>query len=117
MVRARRGASKIGCLFMALVAAALVYFALNVGQVFWTYYQFLDRMKNEVRFAAHRSDAVIKRRLELYADSLNLPEGARHVHVKRGGGFITVWAEYYDHIELPLFVREIHLQPQASGTF
>lgn len=117
MVRARRGASQIGCLFMALVAAALVYFLFNVGQVFWNYYQYLDRMKNEVRFAAHRSDAVIKRRIELYADSLGLPEGAHHVHVKRGGQFITVWADYYDHIELPLYVHEIHFTPQASGNF
>ncbi len=61
--------------------------------------------------------AVIKRRILAFADSIGLPEAARHVHVKRGQKMISIWAEYYDNIELPGIVREIHFNPQASGPF
>ena len=40
----RRGASSIGCLFSLLVLAAVVYFGVNVGEVYWRYYQYRDDM-------------------------------------------------------------------------
>ena len=117
MVRPRRGASKIGCLFMLLVVSAVVYFGVGIGEVFWNYYQYSDRMKQEARFAGHRSDAVIIRRVAAFADSLGLPEGARNVRVRRGNHLIYIWAEYYERVELPGYVHEIHLNPNATGTF
>lgn len=115
MVRRRRGASQLGCLFTLLLIAAVVYFGVNVGEVFWNVYQYQDRMEQEARFAAHRSDAVIKRRMAMFADSLGLPEGAKNVRVRRGDRIITIWAEYYVHIELPGFVHEFYLNPHAAG--
>lgn len=117
MVRRRFGRSSIGCLFSTLLVAAVSYFAVNLGGVLLDYYRFVDRMKSEVRFAASRSDAVIKRRLAVYADSLGLPEAAQRIHVKRGAKLITIWAEYYDNIELPAIVKEIRFNPQATGPF
>ena len=117
MVRSRRGASKIGCLFLLLVVAAIGYFGEKVGSVVWDYYLYRDRMKSEARFAAHRTDAVIKRRLAAFADSIGLPEGANNVIVRRGARSIYIYAEYYVHIELPGMVREFHFNPSATGTF
>jgi len=117
MVRNRRGAGKIGCLFVMLVVAVVCYFGVGIAEVFWDYYQFKDRMQTEARFAAHRTDAVIKRRVADFADSLGLPEGARNVTVRRGDHSIYIFAEYYEHLELPGFVREILLSPSATGTF
>ena len=117
MVRLRRGRSQLGCLFTLLVLSAIVYFGVNVADVFWNFYQYQDRMEQEARFAAHRSDAVIKRRLAVFADSLGLPEGARNVRVRRGDKTITIWTEYYQHMELPGVVHEFYLNPHASGTF
>ncbi|MFI5310184.1 MAG: hypothetical protein ACHQQ3_03050 [Gemmatimonadales bacterium] len=116
-MRNRRGASKIGCLVTILIIAAVCYFGANVAEVFWNEYQYQDRMRTEARFAAHRSDAVIRRRVSSFADSLNLPEGARNVTVRRGDHMIYIFADYYEHIELPGFVREIHMTPNATGTF
>jgi len=113
----RHGRSQLGCLVSSAIVAAVVYSGVNLGGVLWNYYQYPDRMRQEVRFAASRSDAVIKRRLATFADSLGLPESARIVHVKRGQKLISIWAEYYDNIEFPGFVREIHFNPQASGPF
>lgn len=117
MVRPRRGAGKLGCLLLTLILTVVGYFGANVGQVFWNYFQFKDRMKQEARFAAHRSDAVIRRRVAAFADSLGLPEGAKNVRVRRGDRVIFIWAEYYVHIELPGMVREFHFNPSATGTF
>jgi hypothetical protein len=117
MVRTRYGRSQLGCLVMALVVAAVMYFGFSVGTVLWDNYQFVDRMKQEVRFAASRSDAVIKRRLTAFADSLGLPEAARVVHVKRGNKMIAIWSEYYHVLEFPGFVKEIRFNPQAAGPF
>jgi hypothetical protein len=117
MVSLRRGASKVGCLLTLLVVAALGYFAVNVGEVYIKYFEYKDKMEQEARFAAHRSDAVIRRRIIAYADSLGLPEGARNVIVRRGDHIIFIFAEYYEHIELPGYVRELHFNPSATGTF
>jgi hypothetical protein len=102
---------------MLAIASAVVYFGFNLGEVLWNYYQYTDRMEQEVRFAGSRSDAVIKRRIAQFADSIGLPEAAHRVHVKRGQKVISIWAEYYDNIEFPGFVREIRFNPKASGPF
>ncbi len=117
MVNRRAGKGTLGCLLSLLVVATVTYFAYNIGQTYWNYLQFQDRMKQEARFAQHRSDATIQRRLKGYADSLGLPEAAQTVHVRRRRGTIEIWAEYYENVELPLMVREFYFHPRAVGTF
>jgi hypothetical protein len=117
MVTPRRGSSSLGCLFTLLVLAAVVYFGINVGEVYFRYYQYKDAMRQEVRFAAHNNDAVIVRHLQEEADSLGLPDAAHKVLVQRDGRHIEVEAEYYEHVELPLMVREVYLNPHAEGIF
>ena len=117
MVRIRRGVGKIGCLLFVLILAVVGYFGEKVGAAYWNAYLYRDRMQGEVLFAGHRSDAVIKRRLAAFADSLGLPEGASNVIVRRGAKSIYIYSEYYLHIELPGFVHEFHFTPSASGAF
>ena len=45
MVSLRRGASKVGCLLSLLVAAAFVYFAVNIGEVYVKYFEYKDKME------------------------------------------------------------------------
>ena len=115
--RRRRGASSLGCLVMLLLLAAAAYFAVNVGEVYLRAYRFEDAMKAEAKFAARRTDDQIKRRLRAFADSLGLPEGARTVRVRRTPNKVIIWAEYYDPVELPLFVKDLYFNPQAEGEF
>ena len=117
MVTARRGSSSLGCLFTLLVLAAICYFGVNIGEVYFRYFQYKDAMRQEVRFAAHNNDAIIVRHLRDQADSLGLPEGAQNVVVQRDGRHIEIEAEYYDHVELPLTVSEVYLNPHADGIF
>ena len=57
MVMQRRGVGSLGCLVLMLLAAATVYFGVNIGEHFFRFYQFQDSMRQEVKFAAHNSDA------------------------------------------------------------
>lgn len=117
MVNARSGRSTLGCLLSVLIVMALGYFSVNVGRPFWDNYQFQDRMRQEARFAAKRSDITIQRRLSVFADSLGLPEAAHKVTVRRRQGTIEIWTEYYVVVEFPGVVREIHFAPQVVGTY
>lgn len=116
-LQARRGSGTLGCLFSIFLVIAIVYFGVNAGRPFWYNYKYQDRMTQEARFAANRSDHTIQTRLRDYADSLGLPETAQKVGVRRRSGTIEIWADYYVNIEFPLFVREQHFQPRAVGTY
>ena len=117
MVRSRRGSSSLGCLFALLLISAAGYFAVNVGEVYFRFFQFQDAMRQEVRFASHNSDQVILRHLRAQAESLGLPEAAGEVTLQRDGRHIEIESEYYQHIELPLYVREVRFNPHAEGIF
>ncbi len=117
MVRSRPGSSSLGCLFALLLLSAAGYFAVNIGEVYFRFYQYQDAMRQEVRFASHNSDQVILRHLRAQADSLGLPEAAGEVTLQRDGRHIEMESEYYVHIELPLYVREVRFNPHAEGIF
>jgi hypothetical protein len=117
MVRARRGASRIGCLLGALLLVTVVYFGVNIGEVFVRYYRFRDAMQQEARFAQTRDDETIQRHLQAFADSLDLPEAAGRVIVRRSANRIVISSNYTVTVELPLFVREFHFSPRVERSF
>lgn len=117
MVRARRGAGKLGCLFMLLLIAAGVYFALPIGEAWFKYYRYEDKMKQAVRFARLHQDRDIAATLRAYADSIGLPEEAHDVTVEREAGRITVSSAYTEEFVLPGYVRVQHFTPRAEGTY
>ena len=115
MVNRRVGMSRLGCLVTLLLVAALGYFGVNVGEVYYRYFLFEDAMEHTVRFADRHSDEAIRRILRETAAELGLPEAAQTINVRRAGRSITVSAEYIELIELPLYVREVHLNPSAEA--
>ena len=111
MVRTRRGASTLGCLFIVLLGVAAVYFGLKIGEVYWNSYSFEDAMKQQLRFAETLTDKQIRDRLAARADTLGLPEEAKDITVERKGRHISVSADYIVTVELPLHVRSFHFSP------
>lgn len=114
MVTGRRGASKVGCLFTLLVAAAVAYFGFNAGEVYFRFYRFRDAMAEDARFARQLPDSAIRRHLRSLADSLGLPEEAGAVKVRRSANRISISAEYQETIELPLMLRTVRFAPSIS---
>ena len=117
MVTARRGTSSLGCLVTLLFVAAVSYFGVNVAEVYWRYYQFHDDMQQEARFGQHARTDSIAYRLRASADSLGLPEAAGHVIIRRSDNRISIESEYYERVEFPAVVQEIHFHPRAEARF
>lgn len=116
-LRARHGASSLGCLTTLLIIVAIAYFGIPIGEKYLSYYRFEDAMKQEVRFAEARDDQSIRTRLQNRADSLGLPEEALKIKINRSPKRIKVWTNYYEHFELPGYVREVHFNPSAERRF
>jgi hypothetical protein len=113
----RRGASTLGCLFYLLIAVAVIYFGVNVGRAYWRFYQYQDDMRQEVRFARQRTNDQIVNHLRASADSLGLPEAAGKIAIRRTQSTISIESDYYEIVEFPMYVREIHFNPKAAGPF
>ena len=116
MVTSRRGASSLGCLFTLLIVTAAVYFGINVAEVYWRFYEFQDDMRGLARFASNAPSDTIVARLRASADSLGLPSDAARVVVRRNDTKIVLESDYYERVELPGYVRDIHFHPRAEGT-
>ncbi len=111
----RRGASSLGCLFTLLIATAAVYFGVNVAEVYWRFYQYQDDMRSFARFGVNTPSDSIVSHLRASADSLGLPTDAGRVIVRRTDSGIVLESDYYERVELPGLVRDIHFHPRADG--
>jgi len=111
----RRGSSSTGCLLTLLVFAAALYYGVNIGEVYWRFYQFQDEMRSQGRLAPSLSDGVIRRRLLLKVDELGLPSEAQKIIIRRTARprQITIEAEYSEDVSLPLFEHTFHFHPHA----
>lgn len=116
MVRPRRGLASMGCLLTVLLTVIVAYVCLDLGEVYWRYYQFSDAMRQEARFATSRTDAEIVDRLRSYADSLGLPEAAGRIRVRRTPSRIVLGSSYVERVRLLRYERDIRFAPRAETT-
>ena len=118
MVMTRGGRGKLGCLMSLLVFAAVVYFAADVGEVYWRYYRFNDAVQREAQYGTTRTNDEIKGRLIAFADSLGLPdEAARKLDVRRSANRLVIETEYTDSIKVSFYKRVVHFTPSADIRF
>lgn len=116
MVSSRRGASSTGCLFSLLVAAAVIYVGVKIGGAYWRFYEYQDDMRQIVTYSPRATNESMLAKLRASADSLELPDAAREISIRRTDSAIGIEAEYDEHIELPMYARDIHFHPHAEGT-
>ena len=114
--RNRRGTSTIGCLVSLVLFAAALYYGVNIGQVYFRYYQLGDEMRSNARLAPSLNDATIRRRLITKVQDLHLPEEAEKFVIKRSGKprMITIETEYSESVDLPLFNHTFVFHPRAE---
>jgi hypothetical protein len=121
MVRPRRGASTLGCLFTLLIVVSAGYVGFRFGEVYWRYYQYKDDMTQQLRFASHNTDAQISRHMAAVADSLGRPAPAGRVVIRRTDRSISIESEYVERVEVPLYIRsyirDIPFNPRVEGTY
>lgn len=111
----RRGASGLGCVVSLLLFGTALYYGVNIGQVYLRYYQLVDDMRSQARFAPGLKDDVIYRRLQAQADSI-LPGRRPQFRITRGGtpNRIIIETEYRDHVDLPFFKHTFVMHPRAE---
>jgi len=111
----RRGSSSTGCLLTLLAFSAMLYYGINIGEVYWRFYQYQDEMRSQARLAPSLTDGVIRRRLLLTVDRLGLPAEAQKIQIKRTARprQITIESEYAEEVTLPLFKHTFQLHPHA----
>lgn len=113
----KRGASRLGCLFMILVVAFVAYYGINFGGTYIRYYKMLDAMKTEARFAPSIENDAIRRRLRNRANELSLPESAFNFQIRRKSRprEIEISTSWTEAIELPFYVYTFTFSPVAKA--
>ena len=113
----RRGASSSGCLFSLLIFVAVLYYGVNIGEVYFRYYRLLDEMQTETRIASGLDDGTIRRRIQAAVEEIGLPGAAGYNLVIRRTAFpreIVIETRYGESVSLPFFNHMFSLHPRAS---
>jgi hypothetical protein len=116
LVTQRRGASALGCLVSLFIVAVIAYVGVELGRIYWRYYQFQDDMRQEVRFGNQRTNEQILSHLKASADSLGLPDEAKDITISRANGALSVEAEYTEEFQLSVYKRDIPFHPHAEDS-
>jgi len=110
-----RGASMLGCLFSIMILMVVLYYAVDVGRVYWDFYKFQDEMETSARFAQTQSDEQIRNHLRDVARDLELPTEAQRIVIRRTPPTITIRSQYVVDIELPFTHKTLVLRPSAQA--
>ncbi len=114
--RPPRGASSVGCLFSLLVFVAVLYYGVNIGEVFFRYYRLVDEMQTQAQLAAALDDGTIRRRIQATAQDIGLPDQAQQIRITRRAERreIEIEATYSESVHLPLFNHTFTFHPKAT---
>ncbi len=117
MWRSRRGTSSRGCLFSLLVVVVALYYGINIGEVWYRFYQMQEEMTSQARMAPGLSDGVIRRRLQVKAEALGLPPEALEIRITRSrqARQIIIESAYDESVDLPFFNHTFNLKPRAEA--
>jgi len=116
--RGRRGASTTGCLVSLLILVAVLYYGVNIGEVYFRYYRLLDEMKTQARLAAALDNGTIQRRIQAAIQNIGVPEeaGAELTITRRlSPREITIETSYRESVHLPLFDHTFRFHPKATA--
>jgi hypothetical protein len=113
----RRGASTMGCLISLLVLVAVLYYGVNIGELYFRYYRLLDEMGTQARVAAALDNGTIQRRIAAAIQEIGLPdEAAANLQITRNASprEITIESDYSESVHLPLFDHTFKFHPKAT---
>ena len=118
VTRARRGASSSGCLLSLLIFVAVLYYGVNIGEVYFRYYRLLDEMQTQSRLAPGLDDGTIQRRVQAAIEEIGIPDsaGTRQLRIQRTAQprEIVIETYYSEFVSLPLFKHTFAFHPRAT---
>lgn len=100
----RRGRGLMGCLFPIALLVAFIYVATLFGRPWFAYRQYQDEIRSVVKLNETLPDSAMTRRILARADSLDLPEEAKRLSIRRlpDPPRLEIRAEYTRTVHLPL---------------
>jgi len=112
----QRGKSGMGCLASLVLLAALGYYGVSFGRVYWRYFEMTDRMKKAARSSYTHSDEQLISQLRLDAREIGIPGAAKRLQIRRmrSPSVIIISTVYSERIDLPLVHRTIELSPRIE---
>lgn len=115
----RRGASTGGCLLSIVILVVVLYYGINLGRVWYRYWEIQDRMKVAARYSQNQSNTQILTQLKNDAHDIGLPPGAATFRITRVDHppSITITTEYREDVDLPLFKRTFVFRPKVFLSF
>lgn len=118
MTCSRRGASSSGCLLSLLIFVAVLYYGVNIGEVYFRYYRLLDEMQTEARLSAGLDDGTIRHRIQAAVEEIGLPDsaGGRQLIVQRTAmpRQIVIETRYSEWVSLPFFNHNFSFHPRTT---
>ena len=118
VIRSRRGASSSGCLLSLLIFVAVLYYGVNIGEVYFRYYRLVDEMETQTRLAPGLDDGTIQRRIQAAVDEIGIPDtaGTRQLRIWRTASprEIVIETAYSESVSLPFFNHTFAFHPRAS---
>lgn len=101
-----------------LLFVAVLYYGVNIGEVFFRYYRLVDEMQTQARLAAAIDDGTIRRRVQAAITQIGIPDsaGGRPLVVRRTAfpREITIETSYSEAVSLPLFHHVFSFRPKAT---
>jgi hypothetical protein len=113
----RRGASTTGCLLSLLVLVAVLYYGVNIGELYFRYYRLVDEMGSQARVAAALDNGTIERRIGAAIQDIGLPDdAASNLQITRSSSprQITIESQYSESVHLPLFDHTFQFHPKVT---
>jgi hypothetical protein len=97
-----------------------IYYGVQLGRIYFRYYELVDQMRASARFAGNQSDEVIRRNIQVTVDELGIPAEAKRVAIRRFGPppTIRIRTAYSERVELPLRRHiDIPFRPNVESRF
>ena len=114
----RRGASSSGCLLSLLIFVAVLYYGVNIGEVYFRYYRLLDEMQTQTRLAPGLDDGTIQRRIQAAVEEIGIPQeaGTQWLRIRRSASprEIVIETQYSESVSLPFFNHTFTFHPRAT---
>jgi hypothetical protein len=118
VIRSRRGASSSGCLLSLLIFVAVLYYGVNIGEVYFRYYRLVDEMETQARLAPGLDDGTIQRRVQAAIEEIGIPDsaGGRQLRILRTASprEIVIETGYSEFVSLPFFNHTFSFHPRAT---
>jgi len=98
------------------VLGILVYYGVNLGRIYWRYWEMTDRMKTEARYSYSNTDEQMLAKLRADAREIGIPDAAKRLSIRRirARSVIIISTSYSERIDLPLLHRTLVLKPEVQ---